>query len=91
MFYMEVSAKTGHNVTESFYKMANEVHGKKSSREGSRERGARIGGSSTGSGLEESVMADRVKLRAPQSQAGVYAGANEVPTGLNDVKKKKCC
>ena len=26
MFYMEVSAKTGFNVEEAFYKMAYEVH-----------------------------------------------------------------
>ena len=92
MFYMEVSAKTGHNVEEAFYKMAFEVHATNNAdrRNGSRNgSGKRVG---TDGSSEDNVMNDRVKLRTPAQQAASkYASANEVPTGLHDTKKKKCC
>lgn len=92
MFYIEVSAKTGYNVEQAFYKMAYEVNAKttRGSRDGSRERGAK-GDSREGS--QADMMQDRVKLRPSNSSAPVnqYAAANEVPMGQNETKKKKCC
>ena len=39
------------------------------------------------------VMADRVKLSRPSGNSAnnQYAAANEVPTGMHDKQKKKCC
>lgn len=95
MFYMEVSAKTGHNVEQAFYKMAFEVNEtalrNSAGRDTSRDRGAR-GSRTSSDGNTDGVMADRVKLKAPgSSNSNKYAAANEVPTGLNDTRKKKCC
>ena len=57
---MEVSAKTGYNVEEAFYKMALEVHQ-------TSVRSSMVSSKSGGRGVSESsdsnVMQDRVKLR----------------------------
>ncbi len=90
MFYMEVSAKTGYNVEEAFYKMAYEVHQSsiRMSMSSSKSGRGGVGDSSDST----NVMQDRVKLR-PSGGKGEkdYAEANEVPTGMHDTKKKKCC
>ena len=95
---MEVSAKTGHNVEQAFYKMASEVHEqtnkKKGSRDGSNDARSRGSSGSREAAANEGVMADRVKLRPngnSSSKNNKYAGANEVPSGLENQKKKKCC
>lgn len=96
MFYMEVSAKTGHNVEQAFYKMAKEVHTstirQSQDSSASRDKGGRSRDRDEGEG-GEGVMADRVKLTRPSGQrkGNQYEAANEVPTGLQEGKKKKCC
>lgn len=39
------------------------------------------------------ASAERVKLRPTGQKGGAdqYAEANEVPTGMHETKKKKCC
>lgn len=68
MFYMEVSAKTGHNVEQAFYKMANEVHMQtmrhsQTSNKANRDRSA---GSDDGADVQGGVP-DRVKLNRPSA------------------------
>ena len=94
---MEVSAKTGHNVEEAFYKMAYEVHGATirtslDSVNSKASKGRSTGGNSDNEG-GAGVMADRVKLTRPSghSNNNQYAAANEVPTGMHEKQKKKCC
>ena len=98
MFYMEVSAKTGHSVEEAFYKMAYEVHGTTVRQSLDSVNSKTSKGRSTTGGPEGEngvgVMADRVKLSRPSghnNQSNQYAAANEVPTGMHDKQKKKCC
>ena len=98
MFYMEVSAKTGHNVEEAFYKMAYEVHGDtmRQSQDSVHSKASK-GRSTTGNNSDNEggsgVMADRVKLSRPSGHQNnnQYAAANEVPTGMHEKQKKKCC
>ena len=92
MFYLEISAKTGHNVEEAFYKMAFEVNeqSKRSSSTWSRESKDRD--RSRGSDHSAGSEGQRIKLtRSREEKTGKYAAANEVPTGLEGQKKKKCC
>ena len=94
MFYMEVSAKTGHNVEQAFYKMAYEVHSttmRQSQDSSSHKQGGKGQAASTDSEGGQGVMADRVKLTRPSNGNNQYAAANEVPTGLHEKQKKKCC
>ena len=100
MFYMEVSAKTGHNVEEAFYKMAYEVHGAtvRQSQVSENSKGSKGGRGTTGNNSDNEgggtgVMADRVKLSRPSGHQAnnQYAAANEVPTGMHEKQKKKCC
>jgi len=81
MHYIEVSAKTGHNVEKAFYQMAYEVHGQNSPANVSRDKGARTGGDSTVSDRDNNVMQDRVKLR-PNGKTNQYEAANEAPSGM---------
>ena len=70
MFYMEVSAKTGHNVEQAFYKMAKEVHTttvrQSSESSVSRDKNGRGRSKDSQEGENgENMMADRVKLTRP--------------------------
>ena len=96
MFYMEVSAKTGHNVEEAFYKMAYEVHGatirtSMDSVNSKASKGRSAAGNNSDNEGGAGVMADRVKLSRPSGANNQYAATNEVPTGMHEKQKKKCC
>ena len=90
MFYMEVSAKTGYNVEEAFYKMALEVH--QTSVRSSMVSSKSGGGRGVSESSDSNAMQDRVKLR-PVNAYGekTYGEANELPAGQTETKKKKCC
>ena len=74
MFYMEVSAKTGHSVEEAFYKMAYEVHGtavrqSQDSVHSKASKGRSAAGNNSDNEGGSGVMADRVKLSRPSGNS----------------------